>query len=298
MNRALRMGFSVVGAGLLSLLAGCATTTETGGGGDVAPNPYATLDQLTGNQTFQSAQVRVQRDAAGAVSATGAESFGNGIALSYDAAADSYTVSNAGTKLDSFAPSDLQASSTSSSRVYQKTAGSGTAALTVARGVVGGVPLSYTQFTTYVAADATGQRQWISVGGQPTLGPDMPTAGTGTYTTAVSGTVVRDGKTYVAPAASSTATFTADFGARTVATTVHLIGSLPTTPETTVDFGTVTGAGVIERNASGFTGAFTGTTGAGFAGVFTGSAAQEMGYVFSYGKGADQVTGTVAGRKN
>lgn len=291
------LALALAGA-LTGALAGCATVSDSGTNDTVA-NPYATLDQLSGNQTFQSADVKVTRDATGAQTAAAQNGFGGGITLSYDAGADSYTVSSAGTTLNAFAPGDLQAAtSTSTKRVYQKTAGTGTATLAVTRGTVGGVALSYTQFTSYAVADSTGTRQWLAVGGQPTLGPDMPTSGTGTYTTSASGTVLRAGQTYTASAASSTATFTADFAARTVTTSVHLIGSLAATPDTTVDFGTVTGNGTIVRNGSGFSGTFANTTGAGFSGAFTGSAAQEMGYVFAYVKGTDQVSGTVAGKKN
>jgi hypothetical protein len=119
----------------------------------------------------------------------------------------------------------------------------------------------------------------------------MPKSGTANYQTAVHGVQIQAGAIYDLSTAS-TATFSADFGAGTIATTLHLAGSrynpvtMTTGTEPPTDWGSYTGSGTIASGGPGFSGTLTSTPSSSvsasgeFAGAFFGPQAKEMGYTW------------------
>lgn len=262
-------------APLALALAGCE------GGGGVVSTPsfynYQTLDQLAGNQTFQSAGVHWQSGP----SNRAADAFGAGLVFAYNAASDTFTVTPPGGATASFDSTTYQPTqSTLTSRVFVRGSGATQQTLRLSRPTVGGVTLSYLETASFL--DGTTATTWTAVGGVPTQANDVPRSGTATYSAETGATVLANSLQYNAlPGAGSSATFSANFGASTVATSVHLVG-MPTTAASPVDFGTFTGTGTISATGPGFTGSFANTTGAGFSGAFFGPQAAEAAYAYNF----------------
>jgi hypothetical protein len=249
---------------------------------------------LTGNQTFQSASVKYDVSllpGTGGFSNTVLQNFGTGAVLAYDAAADSFTVTPTGGAPVTFTQANLIPSQSAPGReVFEKINGNITERIFLISPNSGAVPLSYLSFVIYnksVAASGNTNASFsaeVSVGGVPTVQRDMPTTGTASYTFGVGGTAVKAGTSHTLEG-NSTATFSANFGAGTVATTINVMGrsGAPTAPGPLVSFGTATGDGNIVSGGPAFNGAFRGTgdvISGQFSGAFFGPQGLEAGYEF------------------
>ncbi len=257
---------------------------------------YIKIADLTATTTFQTAAVHWQASATG-IAGQGADAFGNTLTVTFDPAAGSYVINAPGPITGSFGPADTDPLGTSGNvHAYVKNTPTGQQRLRVTLPTVGGVPLNYLIFGTFLDGSGGVSRSWTAVGGSPTVASDMPKTGTATYTAETSANVLSGGTVYTTTSAS-TASFSANFGTGAITTTLHLFGA-PSGSSTATDFGTFSGTGTIAAGNPGFTGTFTGTTGAGFAGAFFGPQAAEMGYVYNFSNGTIEVFGGTAGKKN
>jgi hypothetical protein len=129
---------------------------------------------------------------------------------------------------------------------------------------------------------------------------NQPSTGSGSYTTIVDGLWTNPNGVY---SLAGTSSFTADFGAKTVATTIDLAGTNVVT-NAPLSFARFDGAGTIATLGGGFSGNFTqvGNAGdgqvysGGFNGAFFGPQGQEVGYTFSLTAPGGAATGVVVGK--
>jgi hypothetical protein len=300
-------------AGLGLSLAAC-------GGGSVsstpAPTPTPTptptpppptnlkLTELSGDRTFNTAGVKYDVGTAGA-SNFASLPYPNGVQVAYSAANDSYTLSIPGATATTFLPSEVTQPQPAPNVVqYLKRNSSGavTDVLTLIIPTSGGVPLNYTLVGTWGTNVASGTPTYrIGIGGIPTLASDVPKTGSANYSVGVGGSANNNGTNYnLQP--NSTATFSANFAAGTVATTLNLSG-VTGSGATPVSFGSFTGTGTIASTTPGFTGTFSGTafnssaTSGFFSGAFFGPQGIEMGYAYALSAGTFNAVGAVTGAK-
>ena len=227
------------------------------------------------------------------VSGRGADQFGSGAVFAYNAASDTFTVTPPGGSSTTFVAADFQsAPSNATTRVFANAAGQ----LTLSYPTIAGVPLSYTQTAFFSASSGSSSSSWFAVGGVPTVAGDMPRTGSATYTAETGANVVAPaagaGNAVYATTTGTSATFSANFGSGTVATSVHLVAAqsgIASAPAT--DFGTFTGTGTISSSGPGFSGTFAGTTGAGFSGAFFGPQAAEAAYTYNFVSGSMEAFG-------
>jgi hypothetical protein len=134
---------------------------------------------------------------------------------------------------------------------------------------------------------------------------DQPSTGSASYTTTVDGLWTNPDGVY---SLAGTSQFTADFSAKTVATSLNL-GASRVRADGTVEarsFGRVDGTGTIAALGGGFSGtmAQVGAAGDGhaysgsFNGAFFGPHGEEMGYAFSLSSPGGIVAGAVVGKGN
>lgn len=273
------------------LLSGCGGGGGSGSGVNSTPAPtYTKLANLTGNQTFQTAGINFTVANGGVPFPYSSQKFGSGVVIAYNAANDSFTLTAPDGTVDTFS------SATSSpppgfvpppnTVVFFGNSG----IFSVVTPVVNGVPLSYTAIGSWNHFQGGFQSVYFAVSGVPTISSDMPKSGTATYQTAVGGTVYTGPNIVYSLQNSSTATFSANFGAGTVATTLNLSGTglngqLPT------DFGSYSGTGTITSGGPGFSGTLASVTGnpisatGEFSGAFFGPQATEMGYAWYLSNG-------------
>lgn len=226
---------------------------------------------MSGNRTFQTAGVTYTTSASG-FSNGSSNLMGSGVSIAYNAAADSYTLTApGGSPTQTFGPGDSPTQVGTSLRYTKSTAGGQETLILTPT-----TTLSYALFGGWVQSTASGSTHRLAVGGSPTLASDMPKTGSATYTVpGVGGSASANGASYSLNG-SSTATFSANFGAGTVATTLDLAGT-PQGGGAVSSFGSFTGTGTIAASSPGFSGTLTGTPANGvFAGAFFGPQAAEM----------------------
>ncbi|HEX8057170.1 MAG TPA: transferrin-binding protein-like solute binding protein [Novosphingobium sp.] len=292
---ALMIGLALAGCGGAGSGSVVSTPTPT-------PASYTKVIDMTGDRTFQTAGVRyANTDPTSYINGT-AQSFGSGIAVAYTASTDSYkltapdgtttTVSPQNAQpAPSDAPNDRYWSNQDTFEVREFIA------LTVPK--VNGVALSYTVIASWSRLERSkdsGYQNYLAVAGAPTIPSDMPRSGNATYATTVSGGVMQNGSGYGLGPGSS-ATFAADFGRNTVATSLTLV-SVADAGSAAIPFGTFNGSGMISSTGPGFEGMLSGngTTGT-FAGAFFGPKAVEMAYAWYLNGGNLSAAGTVVGVK-
>lgn len=276
------LGSSTMVLGLL--LSGCGGGSGGGSGVNSTPAPtYTKLANLTGNQTFQTAGINFTV-ASGTPFPYSSQKFGSGVVIAYNAANDSFTLTAPDGTVDTF-------SSTTGSPPPGFVPPPNTVVLfgnsglfSVTTPVVNGVALSYTAMGSWNHIQSGIQSVYFAVSGVPTISSDMPKSGTATYQTAVGGTVFTGPGVIYSLQNNSTASFSANFGAGTVATTLNLSGGgLNQQP---VDFGSYSGTGTITSGGPGFSGTLASVTGnpisatGEFSGAFFGPQATEMGYAW------------------
>ena len=282
------------------LLGGCGSD----GGGGVASTPaptYSTLQQMVaqgGNRKFSTSGI--QADVSNAVPAYANNTYGSGVTVAYTASSDSYTLTAPNGTVQAFLPSDITSTPGSSAVAYVKSAGANFDLFAIAPASVNGVTLSYTLFGTWLHATGSATTIWLTAGGVPTQANDMPRNGTASYSTTVTG----NAQMLANPAAgytldaNSTATFSANFSAGTVATSLNLVGVPTSGGGATSSFGTFNGTGTIASSGPGFSGTFTGPVAGTFSGNFNGPQAAEMAYGWGLNTSGLSAFGQVAGKKN
>ncbi len=269
------------------------------------PPTYLKLSDLSGDRTFQTAGVKYDVSTTGGTSNSSSLTFGNGVQVAYTAASDSYTLSIPGATTTTFQPSEVQLPQQAPNVVqYLKRDASGavTDVLTLIAPSSGGVALSYTLVGTWGTNLNTATRTYrIGIGGIPTLANDVPKSGTANYTVGAGGSANDSGTNYsLSP--NSTATFSANFAAGSVATVLNLSGVTGPTAAP-VSFGAFNGTGTISSTGPGFNGTFTGTAfnssavNGVFSGAFFGPQALEMGYAYALSAGGFNAVGAVVGTK-
>ena len=266
------------------LLSGC------GGGGGVASAPpptYTKLADLTGNQSFQSAGIQYKNVyGSGTLSEHAGDAFGRGVHISYTAADDSYTLTAPDGATTSFSPSTSTPPCCAAPTPNMASLFTGADVYSRTTPIVNGVTLSYILLGDWSHTIQPGvSRNYVFVAGIPTISSDMPKNGTATYQTSIDGSAETYNGLSYRLASASTATFSANFSAGTVSTTLDLTGVVPGNPNLT-PFGKYSGTGTISSGGSGFTGTLTqdvptnpATTGA-FSGAFFGPQAKEVGYAW------------------
>lgn len=260
-------------------LAGCGGGGSGGSVGSTPPPPpasYVKIADMTGDRTYQTAGLTYTSDAAGFSNGSG-NAFGSGVTISYNAAADAYTVTApGGSPSQTFGPADFQPQNPATSVRYVKADGTTTETLTLSPSP----QLSYALFGSWVQVTGPTATVRLAVGGSPTLAADVPKTGSATFTIpGFGGSANANGAVY-SLAGNTTGTFSANFGAGTVATTINLGGTQGGGSPVT-NLGSFTGTGTITSGGPGFAGTLTGASANGiFNGAFFGPQAAEMAYSF------------------
>ncbi|WP_333571574.1 transferrin-binding protein-like solute binding protein [Sphingomonas sp.] len=307
----------VTGCALVALavaLGGC--SGGGGGGGSSGPGfipvPAAPTDQrnttltdLRFTEGFAGAAGRIRY----AVSGTGSASdfdgtvpvSSNTVAVRYDAAAQSYTISLSPFTSPSFGPGDRTSSSNTLTN-YEKRSGSRQENLSLFNPGSGNPRLVLT-YASYGAYQAITQGSPIGVDtiffayGIRTAPSDMPKTGSASYTTIVDGQFAGASGVYAMGGDSS---FTADFAAATVQATLQLRGQNVVTNGLR-DFGIHALTGTIRSETTGAVfSAAGGSNGATvyMQGAFFGPGAAEVGANFGIVNADGRGVGALVGRKN
>lgn len=311
---------------LLAALGACG-----GGDGGVnsassAPAPtYTKFNDLSGPQTMNASGLLYNVRLINNVPTLTIEASDPAIATaSYNATTGAVSLTGTQGRASSFTSADI-ISQTSASSAYQKGIGTipnqptlAAERLTVTTPSVGGVDLSYTRIGVWTTWNAAYNAYQTSSGafGVSTLASDMPRSGSASYTASVNGSATQNSGSlpnFRVDPATSTASFTANFGANTLNTTLDLKAF----PQTGVTNGVVTfsatatplvnlaGTGTISSTGPTFSGTMTATNGnmtGQFAGGFFGPQAAEMAYFFGVSGTLPTgyngfVVGAAAGRK-
>lgn len=242
----------------------------------------------------------------GTASAFGAvaNDFGEGVSLAYDAATGGYTVRDASAASATFLPASKSALySDTKVTTFIQASGNVEDQLTLFNPGANNptLKLSYVSYGAWQRSTDNGStvnfaQQFFVYGIRE--GVNQPSTGSASYTTTVDGIWSNPEGIYILAGSSS---FTADFSAMTVATTLNLAGTNVTNKTAPPkSLGLFNGAGTIAALGGGFEGTLThiGTDANGnpfsgtFAGAFFGPQGQEVGYTFSL---SDAAGGTVAG---
>lgn len=271
-------------AAALAALASCFTLSACGGDGgsgiaSTPPPTYTKVADMTGDRTFQTAGIKYTVGPNVNFTNPQSQAFGSGAQVRYTAASDTYTLTD-GSSTASFDPSNLVTNPVPPAGTvrWQKVNGSTLEAFSLTVPSVNGVPLSYVVTGSWLTVNTTTNigTNRLAYGGAPTQTSDMPRSGSATYNSSIGGALAQ-GASNFSLTGNSTATFSANFAANTVATSISLAGT-PTLPlgGPVSSFGTYTGSGTISAN--GISGTLSGgsMTG-GFSGAFFGPQALEYG---------------------
>jgi len=274
---------------------------------------------LVYSQTFDATGARtaatLQGDGTTAAQTALANGFGAGVTLSYDASTQGYTVHDANGASATFLPatkSSDPAETNAKITTFNQAAGGTQDKLVLFNPGAGNttLALSYVSYGAWRHSVGNGTTadlsfQYFVYGIRQDA--NAPSTGSGSYATTVEGIWNNPEGVFVL---SGTSTFTADFSAKTVATTLDLAGTNASVMGGTAKaLGRFDGAGSIAALGGGFSGTFT-QVGAGpdgnvfngsFAGAFFGPQGQEVGYTFSLtdpsGNGGT-AAGAVVGKAN
>lgn len=287
---------------------GFATLTACGGGGggggiNPTPTPPVTVASfpLKSSEPFQT--IYSHRAFTGSGNMLSGQSGISGrspsFTISYDAANGTYSINNEGLTA-TFGSTDRTISGNYD--VYTKQANGISDELRLfgnirEGGPSGGAPLqlSYLSFGTWTrTTETTGEtRKFHFLLGYPTQSSSMPTTGSASYNTIVTGSMLEGGAGYpnTENGVNGTATFSANFASGSIATELSLTRQGNNQP-----LGTYSGTASIDASKQ-FNGAFTSTapnfSSGTFGGGFFGPSAAEMGYAFQiYKFNPDPYAGT------
>ncbi|MBO9603218.1 MAG: transferrin-binding protein-like solute binding protein [Novosphingobium sp.] len=300
----MKIGRVATGAALLPL--GLMLTACGGGAVDSTPTPtptptpvaYDTVEQTLakrGDKSFVTGGTKWH--GVYGVSETGYQAMplGSDLTIEYVASLDAYRVTEKG-GAGYVLPLSLEQYGGPHEVVYYSPGPDDEVLLRVIVPTLNKVPLSYTRFASFGHHDLSTHdyETYVVAWGVPTQAGDMPKAGTATYTLQLGGTVSKDGMVY--PVSDSPATFYANFGNGTVATTLTLSDEVD---DAVTVLGTLNGTGSIA--SSGFSGTLTGGDGGSgvFGGGFFGPQAAEVGFTWWYdGSVLQRAQGEAAGVKH
>lgn len=270
-----------------------------GGDGGVSSTPppapprptYTKIADMSGDRTLQTGGVKYTA-ANGAFTNGTVISFGSGSpTIAYTASSDSYTLTEPGGPTATFGPAQLVNPAPPGTLLQYITPNSSspTDIFTIIGPSTGAITLSYVLLGSWMHIDSsTGTTVRLAVAGSPTLASDMPKTGSANYTVGVGGAAFLNGSVQSLNQ-TSTATFSANFGAGTVATTLNLASSTQT-------FGSFNGTGTIASSGPGFSGTLSGTNASGiFSGAFFGPQALEMGFTYVLNGDASNPTFSAVG---
>lgn len=271
------------------------TPTPTPSPSPSATNPptvfYSGFDGLVGDQTFQSACAGLTFTASPPVPRP-ATSFGNGLTLSYASLSGIYSLSGDGLGLN-FVPSELDATSTATTRIYVKSSGE---RLSIGRPAPGGTALDHARAITVNARPAGLQAAYQCVVGETTIVADIPattsTLAT-TYGKTIIGGTIYDGSgspVQLYTLTKSAVTMSINWATRRVDVSVQLVGTPAATSTATADknFGTLTGTATLDATGA-FYGNWTSSLGAvtgQFGGKLFGPQGKEVGIASSFQTGS------------
>ena len=275
------------------------STPAPSSGSSPTPTPstvsYQTFANLTGNQSFRTACASYLLVGAPPV-VNPATAFGNGLALSYTAAADAYAISGDGLSL-SFGPTDVDAAVLAPAKGYTKVDAGFTQRFIIGRPAPAAATLDYVRTIFLATQRGAGPTNYQCVFGVPTLTTDVPSVASVTFTkvglSGASSSYRFD--TTASPATlttysleNSTATLTVDLTTGAVRSVIHLLGTVRSAGgagATNVELGTYTGAGTIDTTTGSYSGQFTDASGnslfAYFGGWFFGPQGREAGFAFN-----------------
>ncbi|WEK47375.1 MAG: hypothetical protein P0Y56_03560 [Candidatus Andeanibacterium colombiense] len=274
--------------------------TPTPTPGTPTPTP-ATNDDLIGplvSDSFKNVAGEMAVTKLGGTSQPAATASKPTLALTYDAASNTYTLTVGG-RSKTFAPGDLSAAkSTSQAAVYEISAGGVTDTLTLTKpGTSGRFTYQYVGGAFWQRVDTAAHTAFVDVAayGIQTPNASVPRAGSASYAVDVMGYETRrDGK--AVNTLSGSGQLDVDFAKGIVVTS----GTFASPDSGPIEFD---GKATLSSNANGFTGVFsfydyehfTGT----LEGRFYGPAAQEVGAVVNTqdNKG-DAMVGVIIGRKD
>ncbi|MFD1610364.1 hypothetical protein ACFSCW_00955 [Sphingomonas tabacisoli] len=269
------------------------------------------------SQTFDATGARTAATLQADKTTTGqtalANGFGSGVSLSYDATTQGYTVRDASGASATFLPATKSSDPNETNAkitTFNQAAGGGQDKLVLFNPGAGNttLALSYVSYGAWRHSVSNGTTadlsfQYFVYGIRQDA--NAPSTGSGSYATTVEGIWNNPEGIYVLAGTSS---LTADFTAKTVATTLQLDGT-SVANGTAKSLGRFDGTGSIAALGGGFAGNFThvGTDADGnvfngsFAGAFFGPQGQEVGYTFSLsdpnGRGGT-AAGAVVGKAN
>lgn len=294
------------------LLAGCGGSSN-GGGSVVTPTPtptpsptpsptptpsYSTYAALSGNQSFKTACASLGFTGVPPMS-NPATAYGDGLVLDYTAGTESYAISGDGQSL-SFGPVDRDPAAPASVRAYVSTVDGFTRRFSIGQPSAGGTALDYMRGFQLYAPKNGPAVQYACVFGVPTLAGDLPTTAFNYGKASVNGVA------YGADASGmrtlslegSTISVAYDPVARTVATTITLVGTVQTAagPGATVQLGSYSGTATIDSTKGSYYGPITSSNREGvfafFGGWFFGPQAREAGFTANI-HATDPATGLV-----
>jgi hypothetical protein len=233
--------------------------------------------------------------------------FGGGVSLSFDAATGGYTVQDAGGSATFLPATKNPTASDATVTVYNKATGNRTDQLVLFNPGASNPKMALSYVSYGIWQQVTDNGATLGVAQQYLLygirqAADAPSTGSASYTTLVDGLWANPDGVY---SLGGTSSFTADFAAKTVATTLDLTGTHVSTG-TEKSLGLFNGSGTIAALGGGFAGTFShqGTDAdanvysGGFTGAFFGPQGQEMGYTFSLTGPGGAAAGAVVGKSN
>ncbi|MEH6660605.1 MAG: transferrin-binding protein-like solute binding protein [Parasphingorhabdus sp.] len=287
----LLLGSAAIGAMLAFSACGGGTVASTPAPPVSTPGPtpaptYTRIDDLAGNQTFQTATLTftVSEDLKLANHTT--NNFGSGSVITYNATNDSYTFTSTGGTSQTFFPSDSdQVNSDSSTMHWDKSVNGSSHNATLTRPVsTTGIELSYTRLGTWKQIDTNSRVQQVEyfITGVPTVTSDVPTTGTANYNARIYGYVMVGDTASSLSFLDSSMDFDVDFASGGISTVLTFIGARAFSPNSGTNFGTANGTGMITAGGRGFSGTFNGgiATGGTFSGAFFGPQAAEFGLAY------------------
>lgn len=299
-----RLFAGVAAISLGFMLSGCG---DGGGPASTPPPPsYQTLKQIVAagsDHSFATSGIQVTFDSSGNPGNLVSRPLGSGVTIAYTASNNSYTVTAPEGNSAVFTPAELVANPPGYAGSATYSSPTSYNRLMLVPASVNGVALSYTMMGGWIYQNAAGNTvSEQAIGGVPTIASDMPRSGTASYAVAVSADILTPTDVYQASPGTSKSSFSVNFSAGTVATTINLTGTsysqVGTANAPTTDFGTFSGTGAIKSGTAGFSGTFAGTTTSLFTGNFNGPQAAEMGYNFAFATPGMSAIGQVVGKKN
>lgn len=290
------------------LVAACGTLALSACGGSdgmssgLPPAPqgpaYVKMKDLTGQTTFLSVSTGMHGSG---LSPLAVSTIGQGVIITYDSAARSYTVGVDGSS-QTFGQADRKIIDDPQGELYQvadpfSPPNTNFRWLTIVTPNPGGVDLTYTRIGYWLRPEGLFTRQDMFAFGTPTRFEDMPRTGSANYRkTQVNGVAYTNTGGYNLD--NSAGSFRANFASGSIDTQMVLKGTPTFDGGPDISLGTFNGTGQITAGRSGFNGTIGNAGWQGnFAGSFFGPQAAEFGYVAQMTGSDGIIVGSMTGAK-